>query len=205
VSGPLVEAEYFKNTCISIFSDLLNELGYTYYNNKKIIGVRYVKENYFFEISYYPEDFPNYIPIITVGYYEDNSKFIDGIRRATNIWNFIPITNQIDVACKNTFSNQHELEKLLIISMNQYVKIYLVPILKDTQLIKNQIDENDQENKKQDYLNNISILKQQAGKSLFARKYKDVLKTYSKIDPSELSANDKKRIELAIKYLKNKS
>lgn len=201
MSAPLKKAPYFKDICLFEYNDILKSFGYDYINDDSLVGVRFLKNDCFFEISYYPEDFPNYIPIFYLGYNYTTDNNTKPIKKITNIWSFIPDDYRHSISYKK-FSNEVELKIILKNVLEKYFFEYLAPVLKNESILKEKIINDEIDSKNIEKKNTHMLLKKKAETAFFARRYSDAIELYSKIEEMELTVKDRKHIIFAKQYLK---
>lgn len=67
-SWDALRADYFENACRSLLDDVMLHNGFQGLAGEDHgVGVVYVRDDRFFEISYYLEDSPDYVPMTSVG------------------------------------------------------------------------------------------------------------------------------------------
>lgn len=102
---------YFKNICKIIFDGYFYKKGFKEFLDDSF-DVTYSKSNYYIKFYYYPEDFPEYILMIDIGFFKRvNEAKVE--YHSIGLWYSMPDSDESTAYWKWTFKTANELETVL--------------------------------------------------------------------------------------------
>lgn len=195
---------YFKDICLKVFNDYLYSKGYV----KKIVDdktyyVTFINGDKCIRFSYYLEDSPNFSPLVSVGFVEEENDLLKF--DVVSLWYFIPNNKKIKKYGEWTFLKAHDLEQIFIKIRDTIVDVYVLQLIKDPIKIRNLINLQQKEimlNYNQE-VHSQKLIK--AHDAFIVKKYKNAIEIYSGIGLNNLTPIEKKRLEIAKKLMDNES
>lgn len=199
MAGPLVEVKYFKPACNRVLQPYLGLFGFSQTTIERdgvqsSTAVAYRKDDMFIDFSYWPEDFPNYCVMVGLGLIEGD---VILPQSEIGLWYAIPRENQEIWA----FQNEAQLRATLTHIRDDILPIYAEPLWEDTQLLEQAINRFNGEQEAKIEQREVEKLRQQAEAAFRSGHFEQSIHVYSQMSPVDLSATDRKRLEIARKKL----
>lgn len=189
-------APYFEPTCAGVFDDFLSRYSFSRVREEKVLGVLYRRDDVFLEITYWPEDYPRYFPLVGIGFFEIST---EGrvCRRGVSLWSMVPETAPERHEELSKFSNEMELRAILERIRETVVIKYGRPVWEHPARLREFMISKQKKETAMRVEMEIAALRREAKAAFDGGKYKDVIILYSKIPESALSAIDRKRLTVA--------
>jgi hypothetical protein len=200
MGGTLVKATYFEQVCHEVFDDFLHEEGFIIKGINEAGGVIYVKDSIFIEITYYPEDAPDYSPMVGIGIFKENRKgqsIMNGVSLWTAILEAKPMWNYN--LCH--FTNKDGLHKCLVRLRDELLLEYRELLWNNPNRLKKLIEKEEQEMRLLEAKELDEELRQEAEDAFRSANYEKAISLYTKVDVSKLSPSDLKRLQIAKKQI----
>lgn len=194
MTAPLVKVPYFKDVCCDILAAFMARHGFTIQNNDKFDGVIFKKESLVVQISYWPEDFPDYIPVVNICY--TDGKNFSGV----GLWKAIPESADVNYSSWQ-FRNEDELRASIIKLRDKVLAVYSPQLWQDNFNLKRIISESEAYLLQEEENRILNELKERATVAFKAGDYKEAISLYSKLPQTSLSQIDLKRISISKKRI----
>lgn len=196
-----LSAPYFEQVCRKIFDSFLGGYGFINSEADETGSVTYFKNNCFLNIYYYPEDNPNYSPMIRIGFVKKSEDPPSIQFEGIGLWYAIPESVKSRDYGNWTFSTSEELEKALLRIRDEVISVYAQPLWEEPQNLRLLVNKRKKDIEEEYKANILRKKKIEAQNAFRTGNYEEALKIYSEIDRADLSTTDLKRFNIAQKYL----
>jgi hypothetical protein len=197
---------FFESVCRDVFDDYMRQAGFTETDSGELGTVAYFRRStavwapwIFVSFEYWPEDAPDYSPMVNVGFADRPVKDPALTLMSIGLWYAIP-----EDADAHSYSSwpirtvQEATESL--VKIRDVVDTYARPLWEDPARLAGYVEKLQEEADRmeaEEARGRVEAKKRQAGRAFWGKNYREVLKIYQELDEADLSEIDRKRIEIA--------
>jgi hypothetical protein len=201
---------FFERVCRDLFDDYMRQAGFTETDSDEIGQVAYFRRStalgapwIFVSFEYWPEDAPDYSPMVTVGFADRPVMGPALTLTSIGLWYAIPE----EAAAREYWSWPirtvgQATENLL--KIREVVDTYARPLWEDPARLAAHVAKLEEESALQEAeeaRERIAAKKRRAGRAFWDRNYREVLRLYEEIKEADLSEIDRKRIKIATRLV----
>ena len=158
--------------------------------------VVFLRDDTFIEITYYPEDFPRYTPMVNVGKVDAS-----GTRRLVGLWSVIPDNDEDRNYSRLVFSSKEEFRSLLEKLSNGAIARFALPLCDDPERLERVLSEQE-ESRKLEYEDSLlELRKEEASEAFRSGNYREVIRALDRVPRDKLSSLELKRFKYARDHL----
>ena len=194
-------AAYFGRVCAEVFDDFLSSYGFSRVREEKELGVVYRRDEVFLEFTYWPEDYPRYLPMVGIGFFERSTEG-RACRRGVSLWSTVPEAAPERHEELSKFSSELELRAILNRIRETVILKYGRPAWEQPTRLREIVVSKQKEEATTRVEAKIADLRREAKTAFDGGKYQDVIIAYSKIPEPAMSAIDRKRLVVAKKRMR---
>jgi hypothetical protein len=197
---------FFEPVCRAVFDDYMRQAGFTetdsdeigtvaYFRTSSAVGVPWI----FVSFEYWPEDAPDYSPMINIGFAERPG--LDPALTLTSIglWYAIPAEAPARSYPSWPLRTVGQATESLV-KIREVVDTYARPLWEDTAQLAAfaaKLEEESARKEADEARERVAAKKRRAGRAFWGRNYRKVLNIYQALDEADLSEIDRKRIKIA--------
>jgi hypothetical protein len=188
---------YFTPVCRSVLDGYMtrNEFGRSTVTDLGMLV--YHREDIFLYFHYYIEENPNFSLMVNIGFNRFDAVLASIEAESIGLWVVIPEDEEAAEYPQWLFRNESELEHSVVRVRDDVMDIYAKPLWNNPPELSKKIKRFRTECAKTQTKEAVEIKRKEAETAFRYGKYEKAARLYSEIDPSTLSAVERKRLELA--------
>lgn len=192
-----LRVQYFDRICIEVLGEFLGEHDFEIEDESEL-GVTWYRDDCFLELLYYPEDAPNFSPMVSVGlskYRADGMRVRDGL----GLWKVIPDEHPGRNYSTWCFSNEVELRSVIERIRDNLIEPFVLPLILNKSRLSGLLDIQRREVEEEHAKAVQSQLLSDARASYSSGEFEAALGLFSRLDPGAMLGSDIKKMEIARK------
>lgn len=190
-------APYFRNVCRRQLSSLMMEQGFSEDSTyKHVAGVVFTRKDVAIKVTYYPEDFPNYTPMVSVG--KINNK---GRQQFVGLWAIIPEDDEARNYSDLVFSSEIECERSIRLIAQRVINRFVYPLCDDQERLEQTLAEQEKSIMNAYVEGELTRKKQEAFKAFKAQNYRAAVNAFESIPLDKLSKLELIQLKYAMNHM----